>query len=94
MNYKSRIRSIERKLNIGNKGIDFKRLLESDYVYTGKCFDNIDRIYRDSGVINIPPLSEITGDQINILLKKRLLSIAGLTRFLAEAKEQMEDGCL
>jgi len=93
MNFKSRIRSIERKLNIGNKGIDFKRLLDPDFVYKGKPFDNIDEMYEKLHIVEIP--SFISDNEKIILLEKRLLSIVSIIgeeireKFCEEMKRMM-----
>ncbi|MDQ3019623.1 MAG: hypothetical protein M3R36_03490 [Bacteroidota bacterium] len=55
MNFKSRLKSIERKLCLHIEGIVFDELLKPNYKHKGKPYDSYDEMVRELKVIERPP---------------------------------------
>ncbi len=72
MNYKNRIRNLERKLKLkANNGVDELELYKPEYKYTGKPFENVYDAFKHLGVIELPPY--LTNEEHEILYKKGIL---------------------
>jgi len=72
MNFKSRVKAIERRLNNYDKGLDFYRLIDPYYVYRGKPFNNFDEMTERMNLVELPPY--LTDNYTITLLEKGLLS--------------------
>lgn len=72
MNFKSRIKAIERKLNLNDNGFEFKRLLDPGFVYKGKPFNDPEEMYEKLNIFEIPPY--FTDETKMLLIQKGLLS--------------------
>lgn len=76
MNFKNRIKSIEKNMNIGKTGLKFERLLDPNFVYKGKPFDNIDEMFKKLHIVEIPKY--LSDNEKILLLEKRLLSVVSI----------------
>ncbi|HMQ70119.1 MAG TPA: hypothetical protein PKA90_14165 [Ignavibacteria bacterium] len=72
MNYKNRLRNIERMFP-GNE-TNFQDLLKPEYVYTGRSFLNPYKALQYFGVINIPEY--FSNDELQTLFEKGILSFS------------------
>ena len=72
MNFKSRVKAIERRLNNYDKGLDFDRLIDPYYVYKGKPFNSFDEMTERMNLVELPPY--LTDNYTITLLEKGLLS--------------------
>ena len=70
MNYQSRIKRIEKEINM-EKGISYTDLLEPGFKYTGKSFVNIYSALEYLGVREQPPY--FLNEELQILYEKGLL---------------------
>jgi len=73
MNFKSRIKKIERRLFIGKGEIDFEVLLKPEFIYKGKPFKNLDDLFEGLNVVEQPPYTDF--DEEVILIEKGLISL-------------------
>lgn len=72
MNFKSRVKAIERRLNNYDKGLDFYRLIDPYYIYKGKPFNSFDEMTERMNLVELPPY--LTDNYTITLLEKGLLS--------------------
>lgn len=70
MNYKNRIRNLERKMNMNNK-LKFSDLIQPDFKYTGRAFENTDEIFQYFKIKDIP--DGFTNAELETLYKNGLL---------------------
>jgi len=70
MNYKNRIRNLERKIKLNNK-LNFNDLLQPDFKYTGRAFENTKEIYSHFRIKDFPQY--LTNEQMETLFKNGLL---------------------
>ena len=70
MNYKNRLRNLERKMNMNNN-LKFSDLLKPDFKYTGKAFENTKEIYSHFRIKDFPQY--LTNEQMETLYKNGLL---------------------
>lgn len=59
-------------------GLKFAELLKPKNIYRGKCFDDIDEMYRKLNIIEHPDVLDY--NQTMILLEKRLISIVSIVK--------------
>lgn len=55
MNFKARIKSIEEKLSMHIKGIEFEELVKPGYKHKGKPYGSYDEMVEALKVIDLPP---------------------------------------
>jgi len=72
MNFKSRIKVMEKILYHNNKGFEFINLLDTDYVYKGKPFNSFDEMTERMNLVELP--TYLTDNYTITLLDKGLLS--------------------
>ena len=70
MNYKYRIRKLQRKMNMNNN-LKFSYLLKPDFKYTGKAFEHTKEIYSHFRIKDFPQY--LTNEQMETLYKNGLL---------------------
>ena len=70
MNYKNRLRNLERKMNMNNN-LKFSDLLKPDFKYTGKTFENTKEIFKHFKINDAPEY--FTNEQMETLYKNGLL---------------------
>jgi hypothetical protein len=75
MNFKIRLKSIEKQLS-GSNGIEFLELLKPEFVYKGKPFNTLDEMFNKFNIVERPQF--FSDNEIIILLEKKLLSISSL----------------
>lgn len=72
MNFKNRIRVLERNLLKLSIGLSFDELLQSESVHKGKSFDSFDDLKMNLRTKNLP--NSINDDEALLLIKKGLLN--------------------
>jgi len=77
MNFKYRIKSLERKLSFNN-GLNFDVLISPKLQYTGKVFNSFDEMIKTLHIVKVPDI--LKHNDIMTLLEKRIITLAGIVR--------------
>lgn len=77
MNFKYRIKSLERKLSFNN-GLNFDVLISPKLQYTGKAFNSFDEMIKGLNLVNLP--EKLKENEIWTLLEKRIITLVGIIK--------------
>lgn len=78
MNFKSRLKSVEWKLDPNKYGIKFSQLLSQELIYRGKSFDSITEMYQKLKIVDFP--TNLSDKNLSILLEKKIISVVSIVK--------------